>query len=129
QPVRRVLRRMDAADREQLAANRSAEREAEAWAQERIAARGLPMKLVNAQYTFDRSRLTFFFVAEERVDFRELVKDLASRFGCRIEMRQIGVRDQAKEVGGIGVCGRELCCTTWLGEFAPVSIRMAKEQE
>ncbi|HEY8418743.1 MAG TPA: stage 0 sporulation family protein [Limnochordales bacterium] len=129
QPVRRVIRRLEPADRERLLANREGEREAEAFAKERIAARNLPMKLVNAEYTFDRNRLTFFFVAEERVDFRELVKDLASRFGCRIEMRQIGVRDQAKEVGGIGVCGRNLCCTTWLGEFAPVSIRMAKDQE
>ena len=129
QPVRRVIRRLEPSDREQLLANRDAEREAEAFAKERIAARNLPMKLVNAEYTFDRNRLTFFFVAEERVDFRELVKDLANRFGCRIEMRQIGVRDQAKEVGGIGVCGRDLCCTTWLGEFAPVSIRMAKDQE
>src|SRR5690606_29260041 len=129
QPVRKVLRHMEDADREQLRANRESELEALAFAAERIAARGLPMKLVNAEYTFDRSRLTFFFVAEERVDFRELVKDLASRFGVRIELRQIGVRDQAKEIGGIGVCGRELCCTTWLGEFAPVSIRMAKEQE
>ncbi|HLT57994.1 MAG TPA: regulatory iron-sulfur-containing complex subunit RicT [Limnochordales bacterium] len=129
QPVRRVLRHVGPAEREQLVANRDSERAAQAFAQERIAARGLPMKLVSVEYTFDRSRLTFFFVAEERVDFRELVKELASRFGCRIEMRQIGVRDQAKEVGGIGVCGRDLCCTTWLGEFAPVSIRMAKDQE
>jgi len=129
QPVRRVVRQVEAGDRQQLVANRDSEREAEAFARERIAARSLPMKLVNAEYTFDRNRLTFFFVAEERVDFRELVKDLASRFGCRIEMRQSGVRDQAKEVGGIGVCGRDLCCTTWLGEFAPVSIRMAKDQE
>src|SRR5690606_16665389 len=129
QPVRKVLRHMEDADREQLRANRESELEALAFAAERIAARGLPMKLVNAEYTFDRSRLTFFFVAEERVDFREPVKDLASRFGVRIEQRQLGVRDQAKEIGGIGVCGRELCCTTWLGEFAPVSIRMAKEQE
>ncbi len=129
QPVRKVLRHMEPADREQLLANRSSERDAQTFAAERIAARGLPMKLVGAEYTFDRSRLTFFFVAEDRVDFRELVKDLASRFGVRIELRQIGVRDQAKDVGGIGLCGRELCCTTWLGEFAPVSIRMAKEQE
>lgn len=129
QPVRRVVRRVDERDAEQLLANRESEERARAVAAERIAARGLAMKLVNAEYTFDRNRLTFFFVAEDRVDFRELVRDLANEFGVRIELRQIGVRDQAKELGGIGVCGRELCCTTWLGEFEPVSIRMAKDQQ
>lgn len=86
------------------------------------------MRLVNTEYTFDRNRLTFFFTSETRVDFRQLVRDLARQFGVRIELRQIGVRDEAKEVGGIGVCGRELCCASWMGEFEPVSIRMAKDQ-
>lgn len=127
-PIRPVLRQVVQEDYEQLVANREQEREAHAIATERIAARGLPMKLVNTEYTFDRNRLTFFFTADSRVDFRQLVRDLARQFGVRIELRQIGVRDQAKELGGIGMCGRELCCSSWLGEFQPVSIRMAKDQ-
>lgn len=127
-PIRPVLREVVREDYDQLIANREEERAAQAVAAERIAARGLPMKLVNTEYTFDRNRLTFFFTSESRVDFRQLVRDLARQFGVRIELRQIGVRDQAKEWGGIGVCGRELCCTSWLGEFQPVSIRMAKDQ-
>lgn len=127
-PIRPVLREVAREDYDQLAANRKHEREAHAIALERIAARGLPMKLVNTEYTFDRSRLTFFFTADSRVDFRQLVRDLARQFGVRIELRQIGVRDEAKELGGIGMCGRELCCSSWLGEFQPVSIRMAKDQ-
>lgn len=128
QPIRKVVRQVGGDDHEQLVNNRYDEREAQALATERIEAHGLPMRLVNTEYTFDRNRLTFFFTAENRVDFRALVHDLAKQFGVRIELRQIGVRDEAKEVGGIGVCGRELCCTSWMGEFAPVSIRMAKQQ-
>jgi len=127
-PIRPVLREAVREDYDQLLANRELERIAHAFALERIAARGLPMRLVNTEYTFDRNRLTFFFTSETRVDFRQLVRDLARQFGVRIELRQIGVRDEAKEVGGIGACGRELCCATWMGEFEPVSIRMAKEQ-
>lgn len=127
-PIRPVLREAAREDYDQLLANREQERVAHAFALERIAARGLPMRLVNTEYTFDRNRLTFFFTSETRVDFRQLVRDLARQFGVRIELRQIGVRDEAKEVGGIGVCGRELCCASWMGEFEPVSIRMAKDQ-
>lgn len=128
QPIRKVVRKVGRDDYEQLVANRDDERAAYDIALERIESHGLPMRLVNAEYTFDRNRLTFFFTADNRVDFRALVHDLARRFGVRIELRQIGVRDEAKEVGGIGVCGRELCCTSWMGEFSPVSIRMAKQQ-
>lgn len=127
-PIRPVLREVMREDYDQLLANRQDERVAHKVAEERIAARGLPMRLVNTEYTFDRNRLTFFFTADTRVDFRQLVRDLARQFGVRIELRQIGVRDEAKEFGGIGLCGRELCCSSWLGEFQPVSIRMAKEQ-
>jgi cell fate regulator YaaT (PSP1 superfamily) len=95
---------------------------------DKINAHGLPMKLVGVNYTFDASKIIFYFTAEGRVDFRELVRDLASVFRTRIELRQIGVRDEAKMMGGLGGCGRELCCTSWLREFSPVSIRMAKEQ-
>ncbi len=86
------------------------------------------MKLVDVEYTFDRNKIIFYFTAEGRVDFRELVKDLASVFRTRIELRQIGVRDEAKMIGGLGPCGRPLCCSTWLGDFEPVSIKMAKDQ-
>lgn len=127
-PIRPVLREVVREDYDRLIANRQDERVAQQVANERIAARGLPMRLVNTEYTFDRNRLTFFFTADSRVDFRQLVRDLARQFGVRIELRQIGVRDEAKEFGGIGLCGRELCCSSWLGEFQPVSIRMAKEQ-
>lgn len=129
QPLRKVVRMANSDDLQQLVANRRDERAAHSVALERIAAHGLPMRLVNTEYTFDRNRLTFFFTADNRVDFRALVHDLAKRFGVRIELRQIGVRDEAKDMGGIGVCGRELCCTSWMGEFAPVSIRMAKQQQ
>lgn len=128
-PIRPVLRRVEREDYDRLLANRHDARLAHEAALERIAARGLPMRLVSTEYTFDRNRLTFFFTAESRVDFRQLVRDLARQFGVRIELRQIGVRDEAKEVGGIGLCGRELCCSSWMGEFEPVSIRMAKEQK
>jgi len=95
---------------------------------ERVAELGLPMKIVDAEYSYDGSRLTFYFAAEQRVDFRDLVRDLARSFGTRIDLRQIGVRDEAKLIGGIGKCGRSLCCATWLTGFAPISIRMAKSQ-
>ncbi len=120
------------ATEEDLAAaenNRELEDEARRHCLERIAARGLPMKLVCTEATLDRKRIIFYFTADGRIDFRELVKDLASRFRTRIEMRQIGVRDESKLIGGIGVCGREFCCRTFLTSFAPISIRMAKEQE
>src|SRR5208337_1955943 len=109
--------------------NRRLEQEARAFCSERVMARGLPMKLVGAESALDRKRVVFYFTADGRIDFRELVKDLASKFKTRIEMRQIGVRDEAKLVGGIGICGRELCCNTFLSSFAPVSIKMAKRQE
>ncbi|GAB6064623.1 stage 0 sporulation family protein [Deferrisoma palaeochoriense] len=96
---------------------------------EKIRERGLPMKLVDVEYLFDGSKAIFYFTAEQRVDFRDLVRELAREFHVRIEMRQIGVRDEAKLVGGVGPCGRELCCATWLTDFTPVSVRMAKEQD
>lgn len=107
---------------------KSKEKEATVRCAERIAQHSLPMKLVEAEYTFDGSRLTFYFVAEERVDFRLLVRDLAATFRTRIELRQIGARDQAKQHGGIGPCGKTLCCSSWISEFGVVSIKMAKEQ-
>ncbi|MDY0268025.1 PSP1 domain-containing protein [Trichloromonas sp.] len=109
-------------------ANVAREREAYIFCQERIQKRTMEMKLVRAEYLFDGSKIIFYFTADGRVDFRELVKDLAHHFHTRIEMRQIGVRDEAKLIGGIGICGRELCCCTFLTEFTPVSVRMAKEQ-
>jgi cell fate regulator YaaT (PSP1 superfamily) len=104
------------------------EKDAYLFCQERILKRNMEMKLVRAEYLFDGSKIIFYFTADGRVDFRELVKDLAHHFHTRIEMRQIGVRDEAKLIGGIGICGRELCCCTFLTEFTPVSVRMAKEQ-
>jgi len=124
-PVKRIATEDDV---RQLALNQRNEREAIRTCREKIAARGLEMKLIKAEYAFDRSKLTFYFTAEGRVDFRELVKDLASVFRTRIELRQVGVRDETKLLGGIGVCGRPLCCATWLPDFVPVSIKMAKEQ-
>ena len=109
--------------------NRRLEQDACTFCSERIMARGLPMKLVGSESTLDRKRVVFYFTADGRIDFRELVKDLAARFKTRIEMRQIGVRDEAKLVGGVGICGRELCCNTFLSSFDPVSIKMAKRQE
>ncbi len=128
QPLRPVLRRAteeDAAHNEQ---NRAREKEAFAICREKIAKHGLEMKLVEAQYTFDNSKLLFYFTSAGRVDFRELVKDLASVFRTRIELRQIGIRDEAKLLGGLGVCGRSLCCAGFLSDFVQVSIKMAKEQ-
>lgn len=109
--------------------NRAAERELETICREKIQAHGLPMELVSVERRFDYNKITFFFTAEKRVDFRELVKDLASVFRTRIELRQIGVRDEARLKGGLGVCGRELCCSAHLDDFAPVTLKMAKEQQ
>ncbi|HHT73271.1 MAG TPA: stage 0 sporulation family protein [Firmicutes bacterium] len=128
QPLKQVIRVATDEDREHAAQQARRAKEAFAVALERIAAHGLPMKLVDAEYTFDDSKLLFYFTADGRVDFRELVKDLAAIFRIRIELRQIGVRDEAKMIGGLGSCGRPLCCATFLGDFAPVSIKMAKEQ-
>ncbi len=127
-PLREVIRKATPEDCARLEENKKKARAALAICQERIAAHGLPMKLIDAEYTFDGAKLLFYFTAEGRVDFRELVRDLAAIFRTRIELRQIGVRDETKMVGGLGPCGRELCCHTWLGDFEPVSIRMAKDQ-
>lgn len=128
EPLRRVLRPATENDRRSLQMARAREKEAFAVCQKKIAQRGLEMKLVRAESSFDGNKLLFFFTADGRVDFRELVKDLASVFRTRIELRQIGVRDEAKMMGGLGICGRPFCCTSFLGEFQPVSIKMAKEQ-
>jgi len=109
--------------------NKELEKEARDFCRERIMARGIPMKLVDIESTLDRKRIIFYFTADGRIDFRELVKDLAAKFRTRIEMRQIGIRDEAKMIGGLGICGRELCCSAFLTSFDPVSIKMAKKQE
>ena len=116
------------ADIRQVEENKQKEKKAVAIFNEKIKKHQLEMKLVDVEYTFDGSKISFYFTADGRIDFRELVKDLASTFRTRIELRQIGVRDEAKTLGGIGICGRELCCKGFLGEFIPVSIKMAKEQ-
>ncbi len=123
-----VLRRASSLDLLEAERYRLKEQEAVERCQEQVEASGLPMKIVSAEYSYDGSRLTFFFTAEKRVDFRNLVRELAHTFKARIELRQIGVRDEAKLVGGLGPCGRPLCCATWLTQFSPVSIRMAKQQ-
>lgn len=128
QPLKSVLRIANKKDDEQEAANRQKEKEAFKICLEKIRKHGLQMKLIDAEYTFDNNKVLFYFTADGRIDFRELVKDLASVFKTRIELRQIGVRDETKILGGIGICGRPLCCHTHLSEFAPVSIKMAKEQ-
>ena len=128
QPLRKVLRLATEDDRERNIVNRSKEKSAIQICRQKIAARGLEMKLIDAEYTFDNSKILFYFTADGRVDFRELVKDLASVFHTRIELRQIGVRDETRILGGYGICGRPLCCHTWLSDFVPVSIKMAKEQ-
>ena len=127
-PLKPVVRKATVKDMVQLERNRERENLAFAVCIEKIEKFKVPMKLLRTEYTFDRSKIVFFFTAEGRVDFRELVKELASVFHTRIELRQVGVRDEAKQVSGIGSCGRPLCCATYLGEFAPVSIKMAKEQ-
>lgn len=128
QPLKKVLRIGNEKDAMTALENTRKEKEAFSIAQKKIAGHGLEMNLVDVEYTFDGSKIIFYFTAEGRIDFRELVRDLASVFRTRIEMRQIGVRDEAKLLGGIGPCGRVLCCTSFLGDFAPVSIRMAKDQ-
>lgn len=127
--LKKVLRIVTDDDIKQRAANEKFEQEAKSFCYERIMARGLPMKLVRAEATLDKKRIVFYFTAEGRIDFRELVKDLAARFKTRIEMRQIGVRDKAKLVGGFGLCGKELCCKVFLTTFEPISIKMAKQQD
>ena len=128
QPLKPVIRIATAEDKKKDAKNRDKEKEAFGICLEKIRKHGLEMKLIDAEYTFDNNKVLFYFTADGRIDFRELVKDLASVFRTRIELRQIGVRDETKSRGGIGICGRPLCCHTYLSEFAPVSIKMAKEQ-
>jgi cell fate regulator YaaT (PSP1 superfamily) len=127
--LRPVLRKVTAADLNQEEENEGVRQEANRYCKERIQARGLEMKLITTDVTLDRKRFIFYFTADSRIDFRELVKDLASKFRTRIELRQIGVRDAAKILGGHGVCGKEVCCKTWLRGFSPISIKMAKQQE
>ena len=127
-PLKEVLRVATKEDDEREAQNRVREREAFKICQKKIREHGLEMKLIDAEYTFDNNKVLFYFTADGRIDFRQLVKDLAAIFKTRIELRQIGVRDETKILGGIGICGRCLCCHTYLSEFAPVSIKMAKEQ-
>jgi PSP1 C-terminal domain protein len=127
-PVKQVMRKATLKDLQQLEKNEEREDKAYAICLEKIAKRRLPMKLINVEYTFDMNKIVFFFTADGRIDFRELVKDLATVFRTRIELRQVGVRDEAKVLNGIGACGRPLCCSNFLGDFSPVSIRMAKDQ-
>jgi len=126
--LKNVLRLANDEDRKMASVNASREKEAIQFCQQRIEARSMLMKLVLAEYLFDGSKIIFYFTADGRVDFRDLVRDLAHHFHTRIEMRQIGVRDEAKMVGGLGICGRELCCCSFLTQFNPVSVKMAKEQ-
>ena len=128
QPLKSVIRLANNEDRKIEERNREKEKEAFQIFLEKIRKHKLEMKLIDAEYTFDNNKVLFYFTADGRIDFRELVKDLAAVFRTRIELRQIGVRDETKLRGGIGICGRELCCHTYLSEFAPVSIKMAKEQ-
>jgi cell fate regulator YaaT (PSP1 superfamily) len=127
-PLKKVIRMANDQDAKVVDENKLAAKEAFATGIDKIQQHQLKMKLVDVEYTFDRNKIIFYFTAEGRVDFRELVKDLAGIFRTRIELRQIGVRDEAKMLGGIGPCGRTLCCSTWLGDFEPVSIKMAKDQ-
>lgn len=128
QPLKSVIRTATEADERTARRNRDKEKEAFKICLDKIAKHKLEMKLVEAEYTFDNNKLLFYFTADGRIDFRELVKDLAAVFRTRIELRQIGVRDETKILGGVGICGRALCCHTYLSEFVPVSIKMAKEQ-
>ncbi|MBQ7942545.1 MAG: stage 0 sporulation family protein [Lachnospiraceae bacterium] len=128
QPLKPVLRVATPKDDEQEKANKAKEKDAFKICLEKIKKHNLEMKLIDAEYTFDNNKVLFYFTADGRIDFRELVKDLAAVFKTRIELRQIGVRDETKILGGIGICGRPLCCHTHLSEFVPVSIKMAKEQ-
>lgn len=128
QPLKPILRKATPKDVKQVEKNHEREEKAFQICLEKIAKHKLPMKLIDVDYTFDMGKIIFFFTADGRIDFRELVRDLASVFRTRIELRQIGLRDEAKMVGGIGCCGRPLCCSSFLGDFKPVSIRMAKSQ-
>ena len=128
QPLKSVIRIATEQDQKTEEKNREKEKEAFQICLEKIRKHGLEMKLIDAEYTFDNNKVLFYFTADGRIDFRQLVKDLAAIFKTRIELRQIGVRDETKILGGIGICGRSLCCHTYLSEFAPVSIKMAKEQ-
>ncbi len=128
QPLKPIIRVATEEDEKQQRKNKGKQESAFKICQDKIAKHGLEMKLIQAEYTFDNNKLLFYFTADGRIDFRELVKDLASVFRTRIELRQIGVRDETKILGGIGICGRELCCASYLSDFAPVSIKMAKEQ-
>ena len=127
-PLKPVIRNANAEDYKTVAENKEKEKRAIEVCNEKIKKHNLEMKLVDVEYTFDGSKILFYFTADNRVDFRELVKDLAAVFKTRIELRQIGVRDQSKILGGLGVCGRPFCCNTFLGDFQPVSVKMAKEQ-
>lgn len=127
-PLKNVIRKANKEDEKKYLENKSKEKDAFNICSEKIQKHNLIMKLIDVEYTFDNNKIIFYFTAEGRVDFRELVKDLASVFRTRIELRQIGVRDEAKMIGGLGPCGRPMCCSVHLGDFAPVSIKMAKEQ-
>ncbi len=127
-PLRKVLRIATVEDDNTVEQNREKERQALEICQKKITDHGLDMKFIDVEYTFDGSKILFYFTADGRVDFRELVKDLASVFKTRIELRQVGVRDEAKMLGGLGICGRPFCCSSFLSDFHPVSIKMAKEQ-
>lgn len=127
-PLKKVIRNATSNDLQTVEQNEEEAKEAFLLCQSKISEHDLPMKLIDAEFTFDRNKIIFYFTADGRVDFRELVKDLAAIFRTRIELRQIGVRDEAKMLGGIGPCGRMLCCSTFLGDFEPVSIKMAKDQ-
>ncbi len=128
QPLKRVMRKATEADIKKVEENKQKEKDAFIQCEEKIAEHKLEMKLVDVEITFDNSKILFYFTSDGRVDFRELVKDLAGLFRTRIELRQIGVRDEAKMIGGIGICGRPFCCSSYLNGFQPVSIKMAKEQ-
>ncbi|MGI5966622.1 MULTISPECIES: PSP1 domain-containing protein [Anaerotruncus] len=127
-PLKKVMRLANEEDLKKVSDNAAREKQAFSVCNEKIAKHKLNMKLVDVEFTFDNNKILFYFTADGRVDFRELVKDLASVFRTRIELRQIGVRDEAKMLGGLGICGRPFCCSSFLGEFQPVSIKMAKEQ-
>ena len=127
-PLKKLIRKATKEDLKKVEENHRKEKEALKICEQKVAEHGLEMKLVDVEYTFDNSKILFYFTADGRVDFRALVKDLASVFRTRIELRQIGVRDESKMLGGLGVCGRPFCCSSFLGEFHPVSIKMAKEQ-
>lgn len=127
-PLKKLIRKATKEDFRRLQENKRKEKEALKICEQKIAEHGLEMKLVDVEYSFDNSKILFYFTADGRVDFRMLVKDLASVFRTRIELRQIGVRDESKMLGGLGICGRPFCCSSFLGDFHPVSIKMAKEQ-